>query len=591
MREPNMKWFFQRRPAGNGGRSRDDDAAPGLINLPAAMLLRHGARVLDPGTAVAVDGVPTPQSTVYRAKTLLVPASLHGQEPIRALNEILDRIGVNLVSPGPGRDGNSGKGRRIDVLPDLSRPAVLVPVKGSGTPVVVDAWLALQTLRAATRAGKYDRILDKADVDRIGLEHLLIGSSISISGSPATSGGGGIGGGPGTNNDGSGPTSTDSYLFSGGESRMPVAVLLDPPRRRSAADCVSVYGRRPLFAVLDTGVRAHPWLDVTAKPGGGYNTDPNGNGDGFIELDHDIQDAIRAEDESAEALGDQPRQVIRRPWDTPITSDPLLGELASDTGHSTFISGIVRQLAADARVLAIRIMHGDGAVYEGDLLCALQQLANRVAAAQAGGDPAKMVDVVSLSLGYFSEAADTAFDSALWQAIEALLGMGVLVVAAAGNFATSRKFFPAAFAQRPVPAGQVPLISVGALNPNGSKAMFSDGGQWVTAWASGAAVVSTLPTDINASRSSELRMRAHPANPMPPGISLPSYRAALDPDDYRCGFGVWSGTSFSAPLLGTEIVRSLLKGAAESGLRLAPSDAQATTNRVLTALKDMGWDG
>ncbi len=585
MREPNTKWFFQGRPAGNGARSRDDDAASGLINLPAAMLLRHGARVLDPGTAVAVDGVPTPQPTVYRAKTLLVPGNLHGQEPIRALNNILGHIGVNLVSSGPGRAKNRGKGSRIDVLPDLPRPAVLVPVK-SDRPVVVDAWLALQTLRAATRAGKHDRTLDKADVDRIGLEHLLIGSAVS----PPAWSGGGIGGGPSTD-DGSGPTSTDSYLFSGGDSRTPVTVLVDPPRRRSAADCVSVYGRRPLVAVLDTGVRAHPWLDVTAKHDGGYDTDPHGNGDGFIELDHDIQDAIRAEDESAEALGDQPRQVIRRPWDTPITTDPLLGELASDTGHSTFISGIVRQRASDARVLAIRIMHGDGAVYEGDALCALHELANRVAAAQAGGNPAEMVDVVSLSAGYFSESGDTADNSALWQVIEALLGMGVVVVAAAGNFATSRGFYPAAFAQQPVPAGQVPLISVGALNPNGSKAMFSDGGHWVTAWASGAAVVSTLPTDINASRSAELQMRAHPANPMPPGISLPGFRAALDPDDYTCGFGVWSGTSFSAPLLAAEIVRSLLKGAAESGLRLAPSDAQATTNRVLTALKDMGWEG
>jgi hypothetical protein len=84
MREPNTKWFFQRRPTGNGARSRDDDAAPGLINLPPAMLLRHGARVLDPGAAVAVDGFPPPQSTVYRAKTLLVPGNLHRQEPISA---------------------------------------------------------------------------------------------------------------------------------------------------------------------------------------------------------------------------------------------------------------------------------------------------------------------------------------------------------------------------------------------------------------------------------------------------------------------------------------------------------------------------
>ena len=122
---------------------------------------------------------------------------------------------------------------------------------------------------------------------------------------------------------------------------------------------------------------------MAAKHGGGYDTDPHGNGDGFIEIDHDIQDAIRANGEYTQAQGDRPRQVIRAPWDTPLTMEPMLGELASDTGHSTFISGIVRQLAPDARVLAIRIMHGDGIVYEGDLLCALHQLANRVAAAQA----------------------------------------------------------------------------------------------------------------------------------------------------------------------------------------------------------------
>ena len=57
----------------------------------------------------------------------------------------------------------------------------------------------------------------------------------------------------------------------------------------------------------------------------------------------------------------------------------------------------------------------------------------------------------------------------------------------------------------------MPLISVGALNPNGSKAVFSDGGDWVTLLGRAPLVISTFPTDINASRSPELRMRAHPA--------------------------------------------------------------------------------
>ena len=98
-----------------------------------------------------------------------------------------------------------------------------------------------------------------------------------------------------------------------------------------------------------------------------------------------------------------------------------------------------------------------------------------------------MVDVVSLSFGYFSESRyDQTVTSGLWTAIEALLSLGVVVVAAAGNFATSREYYPAAFALHPVPPGQVPVISVGALNPNGTKAMFSNDGHWVKAWAQGA---------------------------------------------------------------------------------------------------------
>ena len=103
--------------------------------------------------------------------------------------------------------------------------------------MVVDAWVALQALRAAA-APPPDKAPDEADVhrlykkdvDRIALEHLLVGSAIT--GSPAYSGGG-LAGDPGNGNGGTGPTSTDSYLFSGGDTRTPVAVLLDAPTRMS----------------------------------------------------------------------------------------------------------------------------------------------------------------------------------------------------------------------------------------------------------------------------------------------------------------------------------------------------------------------
>jgi len=603
MPDPNPDWFFQPR---RQAAAPAEDPGAGLLSLPAEVLQRHGARVLNPDTAVSVPGFAPPRSTVYRARTLLIPVNLQHADKMAAFNQVLSDVGMKL-QPGPaGHDTGYENGSQDSAHPlaRMPRTAVLTAAQEGGAPVTVDAWVALQALRAAVTSpagrgrpgtGQPDAgqpgtgqpglgRLERTDVDQIALEHLLVGSAIT--GSPAFGGGGGLTANPGS---GTGPTSTGSYLFSGGDTRTPVTVLLDPPGRELPPG----FGRRPVVAVLDTGIRAHPWLDVAPGPGGGYDIDPHHDGDGFIEIDHDIQKAILLEGEQAETSGDQPRQVIRHPWDTPVSTDPLIGELGPALGHGTFIAGIVRQVAPRARVLSIRVMHSDDIVYEGDLLTALTALASRVALAEAT-DPAKMVDVVSLSLGFFSESpAEAAFSSALWQAIQVLLDLGVVVVAAAGNYSTTRKFYPAAFAQRPAPAGHVPLISVGALNPNGSRAVFSDGGHWVTAWASGAAVVSTLPTDVNGSRSPELRLPAHPAGPLPAGHERAAHREALDPDDYARGFAVWSGTSFSAPLLAAHVVRALLAGPADpgSGLVLEPCDAQTTTVRALAALTSMGWPG
>ena len=52
------------------------------LTLPSALLARHGARVLDPTAVPVPDGWPAPRSTVYRARTLLVPPTLQ-QEPPR----------------------------------------------------------------------------------------------------------------------------------------------------------------------------------------------------------------------------------------------------------------------------------------------------------------------------------------------------------------------------------------------------------------------------------------------------------------------------------------------------------------------------
>jgi hypothetical protein len=355
--EPNPDWFF---PPRNQAAGSAEDAGTGLISLPAEVLQRHGARVLNPETAVSAPGFPSPRSTVYRARTLLVPLNLQHGPKMEMFDQVLAGVGMKL-QPGSAGHGTAHGGQDAGhPLAAMPRTAVLAATETGGPPVTVDAWVALQALRAAAAAPAHARPdrpgtlrLDRDDVDQIALEHLLVGSAIT--GSPAWEHGGGLTASPGS---GAGPASTDSYLFSGGDTRTPVTVLLDPPGRELGPE----YGRRPVVAVLDTGVRAHPWLDVAPAPGGGYDTDPRHDGDGFIEIDHDIAKAILLEGEQAEASGDQPRQVIRHSWDTPVSTDPLIGELGPALGHGTFIAGIVRQVAPRARVLAIRVMHSDDIV-------------------------------------------------------------------------------------------------------------------------------------------------------------------------------------------------------------------------------------
>jgi subtilisin family serine protease len=563
------------------------------------VLQRHGARVLDPGQAGVVaqprsadqEAPPPPRPTVYRARTLLVPDDLlRNPGFIAAINSILERVGMMVVAPTEDLDADSdadtdadigrGEAEILRALRELPRPAVLAPRPGDPVPVVIDAWIALQALHAAAQPGQ--RLRDRQDIDEtaiqriseISLEHLLVGSAIM--GDPADSGMGGISGSQNNSSNGSGPTITDSYQFSGGDTRTPVALLLDPPARKSTKYCDDNYGRRPVVAVLDTGVRRHPWLEgEPGQPGGPYSA----AADGFVAVDPRIQDAIRREGEHARARGDKPRQVIKVAWDTPDSDYPLVGELNAALGHGTFIAGIVRQVAPDARVLAVRAMHSDDVCNEGDIICGLRHLAQRIVLAEAG-DLAATVDVLSLSFGYFSESRyDMAVTSGLWKAIKVILDLGVVVVVAAGNYAMSQEFYPAAFSQEPAGAGQVPVISVGALNPNGTKASFSNDGHWVTAWAQGAAVVSTYPVDVDGSRTPELRI---PVNRKPPG-ELPPGRESLDPDDYSDGFAVWSGTSFSAPYLAALVARSLLEGA--SGLRLNVPGRQAAAERAVAALE------
>ena len=167
----------------------------------------------------------------------------------------------------------------------------------------------------------------------------------------------------------------------------------------------------------------------------------------------------------------------------------------------------------------------------------------------------RALDVVSLSLGYYPETDDLV--PAGYQAVLGELSrLGVAVVVSAGNDATTRPMLPAALAaQRPQP-GAVPLSSVGALNPDGTVAVFSNSGPWVTSWAPGAALVSTFPVVFDGGRQPS-SATTDPAAGRP--------RGTIDPDSFGTapglrsavsGFGTWSGTSFAAPVFAAAVARA-----------------------------------
>ena len=95
-------------------------------------------------------------------------------------------------------------------------------------------------------------------------------------------------------------------------------------------------------------------------------------------------------------------------------------------------------------------------------------------------------------------------------------------------------------------AFRLPIVSVGALNPNNTEALFSNTGPWVRAWSSGASVLSTMPKLQGGYLPlARIKYDGH-------------IRESIDPDDFTGQFAVWSGTSFSAPLVAGRIAKHLL---------------------------------
>jgi Subtilase family len=487
---------------------------------------RHNSRLLNPGTAALLAGQPVPLPTAHRAGVLLLPDAARQGSRLHGLNELLADAGVAFDDSTCAKAGAHGGRCR----------AIPLRLRHGAAPTVVESWNILQTLRAAAARG--DHRIDAELVNQIGLDHLLTGSALGgvggeLIGVPWVtegSGGGGV----------SALTSADH----GYVDRLPVDIALPAPAFTPRAGGP----RRPVVVVLDSGLGDHPWFV-----------------DGSVRIRANAQAAVV---EAAGALDDGgPR--ITTGEDGPVTDDTLVGALASHYGHGTFIAGIIRQLAPVAEVSMVRIMHNDGIAYESDLLTALASVLDDARARAAGDTSVEPVDVLSLSLGYFHEDGDT-LSPYLQSILDELTDLGVAVVASAGNFATGRPFYPAAFAPRYAERSGAPLLSVGALNPNDSIALFSDDGAWVNAMATGAAIVSAYPTTARAGRQPDYSM---------------GDRQGLDLDDYSSGFAVWSGTSFAAAAAAGAVAANLYEQSGEAGVDLDATDAESAVRRTRQAVQ------
>ena len=93
-------------------------------------------------------------------------------------------------------------------------------------------------------------------------------------------------------------------------------------------------------------------------------------------------------------------------------------------------------------------------------------------------------------------------------------------------------------------------VAVGALNPaDYSVALFSNIGDWVDVFAPGVSLVSTVPVVFDGGVQAGTRDDKNGRR-----------RETLDVDDFRGGYGVWSGTSFAAPVVAGRIAARIAEG-------------------------------
>jgi hypothetical protein len=231
---------------------------------------------------------------------------------------------------------------------------------------------------------------------------------------------------------------------------------------------------------------------------------------------------------------------VRYDWLKGVVGDPdplgpaLPGgarEIPQYTGHGTFVAGTLRCVAPLSDVIVTDHFSASGGELEHEIIRKLDELISTY-----------QPDIVNLSAGTYCRGNRSPLGFLAlrerWP--------NVTFVTAAGNDATDRPFYPAAFDW---------AIAVGALGPDElHRAWFSNYGDWVDVYALGEGMV-------NAYATGEYRYLEPPRRPAKQLFQ---------------GMASWDGTSFSAPIVAGLIAARCAK---------TGESAETATAEVLTGAR------
>lgn len=212
------------------------------------------------------------------------------------------------------------------------------------------------------------------------------------------------------------------------------------------------FGSGVTVAVIDTGILPfHP--DIEGQITGGYD---------FISDLDNARDGDGPDDDPTD-----PGDSTFFGFSSSFHGTHVAGTVAAATNNATGVAGV----APDARLLPLRVLGPFGGRTSdiAQALCFAADLGSEDICDGVPPNP-RPADIINLSLGG-SEGSDFEQDI-----IDAIVDAGVIVVAAAGNASSSRKFYPAAYDG---------VFAVSAVGPDQTLAPYSSFGDFIDVAAPG----------------------------------------------------------------------------------------------------------